>query len=180
MKSNPMGETLMLVNPGKRKKKFRHYRRNPSGGSMRNLTGLIKPAFVGAGGALATNAAVNYLGQSIIPASLLTGPTLYATKAAIAIGLGMLAHRFMSAATATKMTEGALVVQATQLLQYFALTNLGVNLSGAGYLSPARVVSAPGMRGVGKYVSGTGKYLSGDGGQSQNYAQAGARIMPLR
>lgn len=185
IRKNPIGETLMMVNPSKRRRhrkvSFRRYRKNPA--SLNEAMDMIKPAFIGAGGALATNAATNYLGTSLIPPSLLTGPTLYATKAAIAIGLGMLANRFMNPAMAAKATEGALIVQATQFLQYIALTNMGLNLSGAGYLSPARVVSAPGMRGVGKYVSGTGKYLNGMGdglANSRDYQQAGARIIPLR
>lgn len=187
-----MNEILAIVNPRKRRK--HHYRRNPSsrrssGGraiSYGHTMNLLKPAFIGAGGALANNAVFNYLGASILPASLTTGPVAYATKFASAIGLGMLLGKVVSHQTALKMTEGALIVTATQALQYAALTYAGVNLSGAGYLSPARVVNAPGMvtgvSGTGKFLTGTGKFLSGGSGvgNSRDYMQAGSRIIPIR
>jgi hypothetical protein len=170
-------ETLMLVNPRRRGKRSRAL--SGGGGFIRSLTPSLnnmKPmligAFQGAAGALAVNAALRFIP---LPAILVTGRTIYLTRAALAIGIGMIAQNFLGGKMAVRMAEGALTVVAVDALRDIVLTTTGVNL---GYYSPARIVGSRattgsgaamrqngnGVAGVGKYlssVSGTGKYLSG-------------------
>lgn len=188
-KRNPATEILAVVNPRRRRK--HHYRRNPShrgGGSVsfNNAGHLLKKASIGAGGAIANNAFMNYVGTMLLPDSMLQGPMIYVSKFGSAILMGIALKKVgVRPETALKMTEGAMIVTMTQAMQYAALTYAGVNLSGVGYISPGRVVNARqrSMSGAGKYLTGTGKYLSGGGndmGNSRNYQQAGSRIIPLR
>lgn len=106
-------------------------RRNPI--NMRSLQSTAMDAFKGAAGALAVNAAMKYLP---LPASMVTGYTRYATRAALAIGLGVIGKRFLPGGLAAKMAEGALTVIATDLTREVA-AGQGIDLSGVGYYSPA-------------------------------------------
>lgn len=179
-RTNP--ETLLLVNP-KRRRSGRRQRGFLSGGgsaairpSISTLKNLAVPAFQGAAGALAVNGVMRLAGSyGVLPAMLVEGRMIYLTRAAAAIAVGMLAQNFVGGKVAVRMAEGALTVVVADVLRDLLMQTTGVNLSGVGYLSPARVVgggraipnaSAPlsGAGRAGKYLSavgGTGKYLTG-------------------
>jgi hypothetical protein len=173
-------ETLMLVNPRRRGKRSRAL--SGGGGFIRSLTPSLnnmKPmligAFQGAAGALAVNAALRFIP---LPAILVTGRTIYLTRAALAIGIGMIAQNFLGGKMAVRMAEGALTVVAVDALRDIVLTTTGVNL---GYYSPARIVGArpagngAAMRNNG--MAGTGRYLSSVGNVGKNLSGAGSRAV---
>jgi hypothetical protein len=172
-------ETLMLVNPRRRRGK-RSRALSGGGGFIRSLTPSIanmKPmlvgAFQGAAGALAVNAALRFVP---LPAILVTGRTIYLTRAALAIGIGMVAQNFLGGKMAVRMAEGALTVVAVDALRDIVLTTTGINL---GYYSPARIVGArPAGNGAAmRGLSGTGRYLSSVGNVGKNLSGAGSRAV---
>jgi hypothetical protein len=69
----------------------------------------LKPAAIGAAGAIATSIAYGYLSPSL-PAALTTGYLPVAVKAAAAIALGMLVGKFMSRQDGQYATIGGLTV----------------------------------------------------------------------
>jgi hypothetical protein len=173
-----MMNTLMLVNPRRRSKRSRAL--SGGGGFIRSLTPSIanmKPmlvgAFQGAAGALAVNAALRFVP---LPAILVTGRTIYLTRAALAIGIGMVAQNFLGGKMAVRMAEGALTVVAVDALRDIVLTTTGINL---GYYSPARIVGArPAGNGAAmRGLSGTGRYLSSVGNVGKNLSGAGSRAV---
>ena len=165
-------EQLMLVNPRKRGRRRSRAVALSRGFLPRFSTvqPMIVGAFQGAAGAIAVNAVLRFLP---LPAILVTGRTMYLTRAAVALGLGMIASRTIGGRIGVRMAEGALTVVAVDVIRDLLMTTAGINL---GYYSPARVVGARGenggaamrMNGVGragKYLSSvasTGKYLSGN------------------
>lgn len=83
-------------------------RRNPIV-SANTVKGQLKTATTGALGALGLDMALAYLP---LPASIIGGTIGKVTKAAAAIGLGIVANKLgVSAANANRMAEGALTVQ---------------------------------------------------------------------
>lgn len=129
-------------------------RRRGSGSFSRPLS-LLKPAAVGAAGALTLNAITNHAIPENLRGTLLAGNTAYLTRGAIAVLMGMYGPRLPFVGRyAGEMARGALVVVFADLLRQLAMqSNLPVNLSGMGYIGPARVVNLPrngmaGMRGV--------------------------------
>ena len=88
-----------------RPKRRRHHNPFSTGGLM----AVLKPAGIGAAGAIATAIAYGYLSPNL-PATLTTGffPTL--VKAGAAIGLGMLVGKFMSRQDGQYATIGGLTV----------------------------------------------------------------------
>lgn len=178
-RTNP--ETLLLVNPRGRKRRSGRRQRgflSAGGGSasirpsLSTLKNLAIPAFHGAAGALAVNGAMRLAGSyGVLPAMLVEGRMIYLTRAAAAIAVGMLAQNFVGGRIAVRMAEGALTVVVADVLRDVLMQTAGINLSGVGYYSPARVVgpssNRPALAGAGragKYltaVGGTGKYLSG-------------------
>lgn len=83
----------------------RRVRRNPI--RIRGLMPQLQTAAGGALGGLGLSVALGYLP---IPANLKAGPLGYVTKGALAFGIGFLAKNFTRAATAARLTEGALTV----------------------------------------------------------------------
>ena len=123
------------------KRKRRRTRRNPislrSAGAQAQA--LFQPALTGAAGALAVNAIINY---APLPDMLKEGRTIYLTKAALAVLLGMLGRQLpFIGRNAAAMARGALTVVLTDLGKDLALAYGGMNLSGIGYLNPGWVVS---------------------------------------
>ena len=125
-----------------RRKRRRH--RNPfsTSGIMSNL----KPAAIGAAGAIATAIAYGYLSPSL-PATLTTGYIPYVVQAAAAIGIGMLVGKFMSRTDGQYATVGALTVVAvsaiTPLLSSAAPSLPGLSgLGGMGAYQPYRKMGA--------------------------------------
>jgi len=112
-------------------------RRNPTSGArgfLGNLTRPLMPALVGAGGAIATDA---LFGRLPLPANLKSGNLSIATKAVLAVALGMIVSRFMSRRIGEQMTAGALTVQAHSALLPFVAQLPGMGYYGAGYGLPA-------------------------------------------
>jgi hypothetical protein len=122
---------------GKRRRK-RHHNPFSTGGLM----AVVKPAAIGAAGAIATAIAYGFAAPSL-PATLTTGylPTLI--KAAAAIGLGMLVGKFMSRQDGQYATIGGLTVvlvgAVTPLITSAAPTIPGLSgLAGYGDYVPMR------------------------------------------
>lgn len=157
----------------RRRHRSRRYARNPVSirRALSNPVQVLKPAIVGAAGALAVNGIVNYV--PFIPDTWKTGNMLMLTKAALALALGTVGPKLpVVGRHAGKMAEGALTVLATDLGKQLAM-NAGYNLSGVGYINPARIMnqanvralsSARGVGNAGMYVHGArgvGMYVNG-------------------
>lgn len=112
-------------------------------GSFRQPLTLLAPAATGAAGALLVNGIINY---APIPDQLKAGNVLYLTRAAIAVLLGIFGPRIpVVGPFARDAAVGSLIVTATDFGKLIALQQ-GFNLSGLGYIGPARVVNGPGAR----------------------------------
>lgn len=146
------GEEILLVNPRRRKRRAkgkrksamgytvgsrkirrrklnpRHRRRNPRF-SLRGVTGLVLPAATGAAGALALDVALAYIP---VPDTFRTGWMGTATKAAGAIGLGMLAGKFLSRRTGALFTAGALTIIAYQAIRNLIPAEVKTKVKGLG------------------------------------------------
>jgi hypothetical protein len=96
-------------NPVSHRKHRRHRARGRNPFSVGGLKHAIMPAAIGAGGAIALNIAYGYAAP-YLPASLTTGffPTI--VKIAGALGLGMVAKKFLGSTDAQYVTAGALTV----------------------------------------------------------------------
>lgn len=127
-----------------RRRSHARRRRNPS---LRGVTSAFKPralqatlmnAVPGAVGALGLDVAMGFLP---IPATWKAGYLGWVTKAAAAIGIGMVAQNFVKSSTAAKMTEGALSVMFYGILrnmtaQFLPSVPLGMYMAprvGMGY-----------------------------------------------
>lgn len=140
-------------------------RRNPIGG-MGGIGAMLGAALNGTAGALVVNAAYNYLP---LPATMRTGYTSYAVKAALAFGLGIFGRRFMGS-RAVKMAEGSLIVTMSQLAIQ-ASQGTGLKL---GYYSPAVQYRAPaGMRQLAEYLPENGYKMPS---LQENYAGMGEYV----
>jgi len=141
------------ANPAKRRsvrRSRKSYRRNPInlGATMARPMAMLKPAFVGALGAVAVNTILDKLP---LPVMMTTGRMVYLTRALGAVALGVVASKLgVKGATAAKMAEGSLTVTL-----YSAIIDVagqaGVTLSG--------------YQGAGQRV---GQYLTGPGSRQQN------------
>jgi hypothetical protein len=139
-------------------------RRNPIGmnGTGKPLS-LLTPALVGALGATAVNTIYSNI-ASALPASLTTGTMVYATRAALSLGLAMLApHAGSKKAAVLQAAEGSLTVTLHDAI--VALSGgMGMALSGVGVYMPGRSQQVP--RAAGRpavQMSGMGAYISGSG-----------------
>lgn len=155
----------------------RRVRRNPA--PRKNLIQqTIMPAAMESVGALGLDVLMGY-GARWLPANLQTGPLKTIVKGAAAIGIGMVASRFMKNTTARDMARGALVVTmhdaARQALQNMApQIPLGaydddIDILGMGIYSDfGDYNTAPAIQfndGVGAYVEdyeGMGAYVDYD------------------
>lgn len=145
--------------------KRKHHRRraarrhNPISikGALARPMGVLIPALAGAAGACAVNGAVN---SSYMPDSLKTGNMLYLTKGALALLIGTFGPKLpVVGKFAHKAAEGALTVLATDIAKQVALEKFNVNLSGVGFVNPARIVSsvpAGNVRALSMYTRGVG------------------------
>lgn len=183
---------LMIVSSNPRGRKRRRSRRRGGGGAIGfvrgftpnvgNVKSMAMGAAQGAVGALAVNAAVRFIP---LPELLVTGRAIYATRFALALGIGMLASH-VNSRLGMRMTEGALTVLAVDVIRDAVRTTTGYELGGMQYFSPARVIPAASVnsvRGVGalgkqlSLVGQTGRYLSGGMGRVGAAANRAA-IMP--
>jgi hypothetical protein len=129
-----------------RRKRRRHH--NPF--STNGLMAVLKPAGIGAAGAIATSIAYGYLSPQL-PTTLSSGYFPIIVKAAAAIGLGMLVGKFMSRQDGQYATIGGLTVvlvgAVTPLITSAAPTLPGLSgLAGYGDYMPYKT-------GVGAYSS---------------------------
>jgi len=146
-------ETLLLVNPRRRRKaskrrarKFsassvafpraRRHRRSRRSNPIRlpsigGAQSLMRPALAGAVGALAVNGLVNYLP---LPVNAKVGPLGAATRAIGAVLVGTVGRRIFGG-WARDMAVGSLTVTATDLARAYAAQS-GINLSGLAYYGP--------------------------------------------
>lgn len=152
----------------------RRARRNPisAGLNLRSITAQLKSAAVGAGGAVGVDVLFGMV-SGYLPASLATPVDTqnggvnygyYATKAATAIGAGLLLRRFLKH-NAGRIVEGSLTVTMHDMAKQFLANNatsvpLGAFVRNAGPVSrlgvmnPGRVVSPRVMSGgLGQFVS---------------------------
>ena len=141
--------------------------------ALRSPISTLKPALVGAAGAIAVNTIMGRL-VPMIPgaATLLGGRMRYVTQIGAALALAAVASklRFIGSATAAKMAEGALTVTMVDVLRD-AGSQVGVNLGGMGYYLPGYGVTgavAPVPSGSARpaRMAGMGKYLTGPGAGS--------------
>lgn len=146
----------------------RHARRhNPI--SLHKPLAMLMPALYGAGGALAVNAAMNYLP---LPAMLSTGRIRYATKFGLALLIGTFGKKVLGS-KAEKMAEGAMIVTMAEALKDIVGGATGLQLGdsdGISYISPAQLAA---------YTDGGSQfaaYLNGD--ESSNDFDAGVNLTP--
>lgn len=162
-------ETLLLVNPSRRRKagpkrrrarvrrnpigaylagnpsKRRRMRRNPIGrsGSVSGVRGMVQPVLWGAVGATGVNAVVNMLP---LPVSMKLGVTGALTRAVTAIALGTVGARMIPNARA--MAIGSLICTTKEVLDGVVggiLPGAGTSVAGLGYYAPAMRATAPRM-----------------------------------
>ena len=139
----------------------RRRRRNPlslpRGGK---IMGLIGPAATAASGAVLLDILMAYL-TPYLPAQVNAGAVRVLTKAAGAVGLSMLASKFLSPSTGRAMGVGALTVVFYDLAkQLITQVAPAVKMDGMGYYSPAYPAGGY-MDGVGVYVGPGGTARSG-------------------
>jgi len=169
------GRTITIAaNPARRRSKRRSFRRNPINlgrmrASMGSVTGALKDAAVGAGGAILVDMGMAQAAR-FLPASLsmrygADGSVnwgYHATKAALAVGLGVVGARFLpgrAKGLAARAAVGSLTVQAYDLGKSMLPAELTM-----GYYNPARVAGLKRLaaRGVGR-VGRMGAYLPARG-----------------
>lgn len=120
-------------------------RRSLTRGSFRQPLSLARPVVVGAAGALAVNGIVNHVP---LPDAMKAGNMIFATRATIALILGIFGPRLpFVGAYAREAAIGSLIVTAADFGKLLALQQ-GVNLSGTGYVGPARVMNMRGGTGM--------------------------------
>lgn len=132
------------ANPIFMRRSRRKRRHNPF--STNGLMAVLKPAGIGAAGALAMSIAYGYLSPQL-PSTLTTGYLPVLVKGAAAIGLGMLIGKFMSKQDGQYATIGGLTVvlvgAVTPLLTSAAPTLPGLSgLAGYGDYVPYRPMGA--------------------------------------
>lgn len=166
-RSRKSSVTTFKVNTMKRRS--RRYRRNPSARgrglslSTAGAMSIVKPAAVGAVGALSVNLIMNQLGSSL-PATLTDGKMNYVTRAAVAMLLGVFGGKVPGLRPyARSMAQGSLTVTLSDLGREVA-AGAGINLAGmgrVGYINPGFIATPwaagrgnmPGTMGrVGQYV----------------------------
>lgn len=158
---NPMptvaARRVRRMNPLAKRRVMRR-RRNPIGGRMgaAMLMSAIRSAFVGGAGSVGVDLLMGQLNKmGIIPATLRVTPGKVgagdAVKALITVAAGHLLSR-PTRGLSRKMAEGALTVQAANIIKGFVPTTMTM-----GYFSPANVVqgNATVGNGLGAYTKGT-------------------------
>lgn len=138
--------------------------RSSSGGLVRRVGGTVSrgigsftssvaPAAIGAVGALGIDLAWGYLP---IPAQLKSGPLAPITRAAAAVGMGLLAGQLVSKKFGREVMLGAMTVTAFDLAKGFLKNNTALPLS---YYARPRLT---GGRGMGYYAYGGGDRYQSD------------------
>ncbi len=130
----------------------------------RGILGLAKQAGLGAIGSVAIDIIYAKLP---IPASLKTGNTAPLVKAAVTIGIGLLASKFANKQLAHGATVGALTVQMASFLHGILPASLQgyTDINGIEFYTPAVNAGSD----MGMYLSGNsgmGEYVSGNAYQN--------------
>lgn len=151
------------LNP--RRRASRRRRSNPRF-SLNSITSQLAPAAYGAGGAIALDVALGYIP---LPAQLKTGYAKHAVKIVGALGIGMLASKFLPG-NAKAIGSGALTVAMYGLLKD-VLVKFAPAVKGLGDYEEVIVTDYADMSGVGAYLTnddqpvsvdpGVGAYMSG-------------------
>lgn len=127
-------------------------RRNPIRlPSMAGVGGMVKPAMIGAAGAVAVDAAMAYVP---LPAVLTSGNMALVTRGAAAVLLGTVGRKLIGPA-ATTMAVGALTVTAYSLAKNL-LAQSGFAL---GYVGPGIATGMPAVSSAPAQAAGMGAYL---------------------
>lgn len=163
-------------NPAKRKVRARVHRnpapvvrprarrRNPIGmNSSGKPFSLLTPALVGALGATAVNTVYNNV-AGMLPASFTTGNMAFLSRAALSLGLAMVApHAGSKKAAVLQMAEGSLTVTLHDAI--VALSGgMGMTLGGMGVYMPGRIQQTPRAGGrPAVQLNGMNAYLTGNG-----------------
>lgn len=142
------------------------------GSALRSPVATLKPAAIGAVGAIAVNTAMGRILPMIPGAPAFTaGRMRYVTQVMGALALAGLASklRVIGPATAAKMAEGSLTVTMVDVIRDFA-GQAGINLAGMGYYLPGYGVNAtapvPSGSARPARLAGVGQYLTGPGAGS--------------
>ena len=151
------------LNP--RRRASRRRRSNPRF-SLNSITSQLAPAAYGAGGAIALDVALGYIP---LPPMLKTGYAKHAVKIVGALGIGMLAGKFLPG-NAKAIGSGALTVAMYGLLKD-VLVKFAPQVKGLGDYEEVIVTDYPELTGVGAYLTsddqpgpvdpGVGAYMSG-------------------
>lgn len=186
-------EEILLVNPRRRKRRLRrgksrarrsnphrHRARSRRGGfrirrrrlrnprmglpSLRSIQGEVVPAVIGAGGALALDIGMAYLGN-YLPAVLQSGWGRTLAQLGGALGLGFLAARVVGRRNAQIGTLGALTVIAYNAIRPLAADALGDKVKGLS-----------GLADFGDYTPTMGAYMQN--GRLGAYMQPAAALLP--
>lgn len=175
--ANPVATYRRRRRSASRKTVRRRRRSNPisARGFLSQLTGALTPAIVGAGGAIAVDAAWRFIP---LPLNLKSGYAGIAAKAVATVGIGMLLNRFVGGRIASQMVQGALAVQAYQVIKPLA-ASVAPNVLGyygAGAVlndTPSSLsLAGPVPDSLNEYLSGVGgvgEYLSDGDGQSAEW-----------
>lgn len=142
------------------------------GSALRSPVATLKPAAIGAVGAIAVNTAMGRI-LPMIPGApaFMAGRMRYVTQVMGALALAGLASklRVIGPSTAAKMAEGSLTVTMVDVIRDFA-GQAGINLAGMGYYLPGYGVNAtapvPGGAARPARLAGVGQYLTGPGAGS--------------
>lgn len=134
---------------------MRHRRRHRNPLSLGGLKGVLMPAAIGAAGGLALDVAWNYL-SPYVPASISGSPYLIAAaKIAAAVGIGMLAKKFLGSEKGNAVMAGAVTIQVYSIAS-FALAGKVPGLSGLGaYVGPR--LNGLGTPNPAPYLNGIGR-----------------------
>jgi len=141
------------------RRRLRNPRRSGGMGSLRGVVrNAVVPAAIGGAGALALDVVYGYL-QPYLPATFQTGYMSLLTKGAAAIGLGMVAGRFLGRERGKVVMLGALTVTAYSAIRS-ATAGMGIpGLSGYSDYTPYPMgayirgpTGTPGIQGLG-YIS---------------------------
>lgn len=133
---------------------LRRYRRNPSGGSKGffNVTRLLIPAATVGAAAVGVEIAMGYLP---IPLSLKSGPVRNVTKAALAIGAGLLVAKFASKRWGEAIALGGVTIAVHDMIK----DAIASNMPGVQFGASPSDVELLGYSGVGP-LAGVGEYVS--------------------
>jgi hypothetical protein len=163
----------------------RRRRRNPislGGANMKNVAAMFKDAAIGGAGALAMDLVMGQL-NGFLPATFQTSRTTVGIGDAVKAGVTAILGRALAKSTkglSVKAAQGALAVQAYEILSYFMPATMTIG-GAMGYASPAAIVQGSNRVGPtrGGMLQGFGAYTK-PGGRSpllNAYVAPGKTVM---